>query len=760
MPVSSEQTDVLSASLGKPIVLAYGRHIVGGNVILKDETETGDTTVFVALGEGEWDAVEALWVNGREWDITIPENLQFHKGLPGEKSSRVNEDGSEDVLFPEGIGALWPFEEDGDQKVDSLTPPGVQGLTFSRTSYLALRVPFDVFAPGPDLSILGVFRARQVRFFDSNGVQTGYGWSDNPAWQIADLLTVVRGLPDSRIDWASFKAAADYAEELIDPVGEGNLVKRFVSHVAFTESVDFDQALAALLATCRGFLTEAGGTLALRLDQPRAALFDFTMDNIVEGSFQTFYKDTRATANRLELRFRDLDNDFAVMTKLWNHEPQQARTGRTIAAKLSLGNLPQHQAERLGNYLLTRAIDNNLYGRLRATPASFALMPGDVVRVRHDAAPWSQAAAGDALYETFEVVEVSDNPDESRDFLLQLYRNSTYPDTAGPTQNLIGTTVRRRPGVPPPPETWELSVFPRGHLWLNFKIPPGADYRTGDLILLADPELRRVKTTLMADLTAEATACQVASSAGFLVGDYLAMGEEILQLVGPGVREVQPTSETWEVARAQKLSEPRAAASGESVYRLVEQELHFVLPPGFTLARAGKTHTVDFRPGRLRILHAALQFTGLGGTSQPVELPFWAEYEMIASMFGALPGLRASAGGVGTIQVPGPLTTGGDLAMPLFLPEDAAIGVVSAEMPWQDGQPVGADVKIQLQVDGENYGPEGVYPQQIAPSSGRKILAWLSGAELGNVGGKAVSIEITQVGSSFPGADLTVVFTF
>ena len=758
MPVSTANTDILTASLGKAVALAYGRHVVGGNVILKDETETGDTTVFIALGEGEWDAIEALWVNGREWDITIPENVQFHRGLPGEKSAHVSEDGSVNVLYPEGVGALWPFEEAGDQKVDSLTPPAIQGLTFSRTSYLALRVPFDVFAPGPELSVLGVFRTRKVRMFDAQGVQVGYQYSDNPAWQIADLLTRVRGLPDSRLDWASFQAAAEYCEELIDPLGDENFVPRFVSHVAFTETVDFDRALAALLATCRGFLTEAAGTLALRIDQARAALFDFTMHNIVEGSFETFYKETRATANRLELQFRDLENDFAVMTKLWNHEPQQTRTGRVIAAKLTLGNLPQQQAERIGNYLLTRAIDNNLYCRLRGTPASFALMPGDVARVWHDAAPWSQAAAGTALYETFEVIEASDNPDETRDFLLQLYRDSTYPDTAGPTQNLIGTTVRRRPALPPPPEEWELSIFPRGHLWLRFKIPPGADYRTGDLILLADPELRRVETALAGAIGPDDLSLTVTAQSGFLVGDYIAIGEEILQIVGPGVREIPPTSETWEVARVQKLSEPRAAAGGDAVYRLVEQNLHFVLPPGFTLARGGKTHTVDFRPDRLRILHAALQFTGLGGNSEPVELPYWADYEVNASLFGALPGLRASAGGVGTIQVPGPLATGADLAMPLILPEDAAIGVVSAEMP-SNGQPAGADVRIQLKIDGENYGPEGAYSQQIAPLSGRKIVAWLSGARLGNVGGKALSIEITQVGSSYPGADLTVAVT-
>src|SRR5581483_6809274 len=191
---------------------------------------------------------------------------------------------SDGGLLPEGAGSPYPFDTDGDQKADALTPPGVQGLTFSRTAYIALKVPFDVFAPGPDLSFQGVFRCRKVRIFDQNGVQQGAPvFSDNPAWCILDLLTRVRGLSDSRIDYASFKAAADYCDQLISINGAD--VKRFISNVAFTQPVDLDQALDALLVTCRGSLLDYGGTIKLRIDQPRSPVFDFTPDNIIESSF-------------------------------------------------------------------------------------------------------------------------------------------------------------------------------------------------------------------------------------------------------------------------------------------------------------------------------------------------------------------------------------------------------------------------------------------------------------------------------------------
>ena len=37
MAVSTLNTDILTASLGKPVAVAYGRHVVAGNVILLEE---------------------------------------------------------------------------------------------------------------------------------------------------------------------------------------------------------------------------------------------------------------------------------------------------------------------------------------------------------------------------------------------------------------------------------------------------------------------------------------------------------------------------------------------------------------------------------------------------------------------------------------------------------------------------------------------------------------------------------------------------
>jgi hypothetical protein len=531
--------------------------------------------------------------------------------------------------------------------------------------------------------------------------------------------------------------------------------------------VDFDQALEAVLATCRGHLLDVNGSIRLRIDQQRSPLFDFSDhptagagDNIVDGSFTAWHKDTREVANRLELMFRDTENNFAVMTKLWNHEPQQARTGRVIAAKLHLGNMPQHQAERVGNYLLTRAIDNNLYCRFRGTPASLAVMPGDVVRVKHDAAPWSQETFGDGLFQSFEVLEVTELPDETREFLLRVYNPNTYPDTAGPTQNLIGTTVLRRPLPPPQPEVWNLTANLDGELRLSFSIPRSADYRTGDLELLADEELERVVTSPASSFGTGDTSIAVTSSAGFLVGDYVNAGTEILQIVGPGVEDSPPTSNTWQVARGLKGTDPVAGAW--ILYRLTERRLHFAFPAGYTLAHPtldlanGEYYRLRFRPGRMRILYGALRITGIGGTTDPLERTFNVVGASEPIVPGTLPGLRVADGGYLLFHVEGGLVEGGNGLVPIEVQGSHSIGIVYAAV---EVGPALLPIQLQLKLDDVAFGPVGEIPVPNIPGDPSGSGVFLSGAAKGNVGGQKVSLELLQVGVGEPGQNLRVYLT-
>ena len=763
-------TSALTASLGRPVVLAYGRHLVGGNVIFMDQSDPAFTFMLVALGEGPWDSIESLNVNGLDIDLSTATMFHLHKGLDGELSTTAD-------LAPEGTGSPYPFSADGDQKADAFIPVAYQGLTFSRTAILALKVPFDQNAPAATPSVIGIYHTRKVRRFHSS--DGGLTWvlldaifSDNPAWQIADLLTTVRGLPDSRIDWASFDAAATYCAQTLSI--NGNDYARFVCNMAFTQSVSLDQALQAMLATCRGCLLDTEGTIKLRIDQTRSSVFDFTMDNILEGSFSAYYQDTRAAANQLEFIFRDTENKFATMDLLWNHEPQQARTGRIVNAKIDLGCVPQNQAQRVGDYLLTRAIDNNLYCKLKGDKSSLAVMPGDVVRVWHAIAPWAQAAGAGDEFKSFEVIEAVENPDETRDFTLQVYNAASYPDTAGPTQNLTDSNLTRSAsvsGAPPAPDSWNLSANLGGDLRLAFSIPAGADYRTGDLWLASDDEINRVETTLAADAQHTDPTVQVGSVSGLLVGDYINYGGEILKITGPGTVGTPPSSSTMDVDHDQLLSGGSivdTAPTGTPVYRIRPFVCHFLLPPNWALshptinlADSDQYYVVRFRPGRQRILYANFTLNNGIGISPALEASFSALGAYEPDVAGTLPGLRASDGLLATIQVPGPVGPGSDVAALLIPPHSTSWGPIFAAI----GQgPIGADITAKLQIDDgaggwADWGPTFTIPATSDGSpSGSGVFA--SGAQQGDVGARMFRLVILTVGGTSPGSNLIVYLPF
>src|SRR3990170_2967267 len=144
----TEKIELLGAALDAPVVLAYGRHIVGGNVVFEHENADASVTLFVALGEGEWDGPERIWVNGLEIDLNDTSSFHFHPGLVG-------------VLARETTPATR------NQNICSFFPADfAPQLTFPRTAYAAFRLRRDPTFPGPEFDIRGIYRTLKVRQFE------------------------------------------------------------------------------------------------------------------------------------------------------------------------------------------------------------------------------------------------------------------------------------------------------------------------------------------------------------------------------------------------------------------------------------------------------------------------------------------------------------------------------------------------------------------------------------------------------------------
>jgi hypothetical protein len=158
---------LLATRMGKPIPLAYGRHLVAITPVFQHRKTDGTTILLGALGDGEWDSIEKLWINAK--NITLPDTsiVHFHPGMDGEAGTEAD-------------------PSIRNQKICSFFPGGFTQTTFSRTAYLGLSLASDPTAPGPEFDVRGIFKTRRARLFDDAGSQTAYEYSANPAWELLD----------------------------------------------------------------------------------------------------------------------------------------------------------------------------------------------------------------------------------------------------------------------------------------------------------------------------------------------------------------------------------------------------------------------------------------------------------------------------------------------------------------------------------------------------------------------------------------------
>lgn len=109
----SAAAEWMATRLNAPIPLAYGRHLVAGSPIFQHLDEaTKKTTLFIALGLGEWDSIEVLWVNGL--DVTNTAEYHFHPGTDGETGMEEEGTGLESQTRTPGTVTGGDAGPDGD----------------------------------------------------------------------------------------------------------------------------------------------------------------------------------------------------------------------------------------------------------------------------------------------------------------------------------------------------------------------------------------------------------------------------------------------------------------------------------------------------------------------------------------------------------------------------------------------------------------------------------------------------------------------
>lgn len=176
-------------------------------------------------------------------------------------------------------------------------------------------------------------------------------------WKINGKLAVGRGIPPSRIDMASFIAAANMCEENVT-LAVGGTEKRYRGAGVVSEADAPSAVLEAMHASCAGTLRDASGKLALSIlyNDLASPVTAFTDDDVI-GQFQ--WQATRSLDDSFNIvRGRRTDPSTSALYQLVDYPPVSLTSPdgleRTHTFDLSMVQSAS-QAQRLAKQELQRA---------------------------------------------------------------------------------------------------------------------------------------------------------------------------------------------------------------------------------------------------------------------------------------------------------------------------------------------------------------------------------------------------------------------
>ncbi len=347
----------------QPIPVIYGRVRVGGSRVFVDTTGANNEYLHLVMvwGEGEINDVIEVY-----FDDLVHTDPKF-SGL---------------VDFGDGINAhLGSDTQAADSQLVARSSKWTTNHRLLGTAYTYIRLKYhpEAFPRVPIVNAL----VEGKKVYDVRDGLTKF--SRNPALCIYDYMTNTRygmGIPAAEIDTASFAAAANECDVVVD-----GQAKYTCDGVVNTDRPTIEN-LKALLSSCRGMIIYSGGKYRLLVDAAEASSFSFTEDNIV-GQLTINWDSRRDRKNRVRAQYfsetRRYQPDFVVQ----DSSAYRAEDNGTVLEKII--NLPfttnYKRAQRIAEQELKQSrfsITCEFSAQLDGLRAEV----GDVVTITHSTPGW------------------------------------------------------------------------------------------------------------------------------------------------------------------------------------------------------------------------------------------------------------------------------------------------------------------------------------------------------------------------------------
>jgi hypothetical protein len=225
-------------------------------------------------------------------------------------------------------------------------------------------------------------------------------WSDNIALFWVYLMTQKRrgkGLPEDRIDWARAVAARDYWDEEIEVETPEGLVttKRGRANYAIDFKKGLEEHMQAILDAGYAYMFSSSGKWVIKPRKDEEPTFDFTVANIVQGTFKTVSVARQDRVNQVRLIIRTGET-YNAEAEVSSKDPiDQADRRRKGAPNNGVveKSLPmpavddEAQATLLADTIRAEYVGLRWMGSLTTKAMGLPLEPGDVVTVTHPSRP-------------------------------------------------------------------------------------------------------------------------------------------------------------------------------------------------------------------------------------------------------------------------------------------------------------------------------------------------------------------------------------
>jgi hypothetical protein len=257
---------------------------------------------------------------------------------------------------------------------------------------------------------------------------------------------------------------------------------------------------------------------------------------------------------------------------------------------------------------------------------------------------------------------------------------------------------------------------------------------TGTFRLFVRDELAGVSSVLLdAAIDATETSLSLTQAGSAQVGDLVQIESEIAR-----VTDVQSGGTVYVVDRGQCESPAAAHAADTPLYQLQMRSIVTPFERSFFGTPAGGSWTHSEWMPDVRLACAELWVTnGFGKSLAAVN-----NYSQVTNF-----GLRTLRGGQFSFQVEGGMAVLTDVVPTVSVQEDLAIRDIYASVKQA---PAGADLEMEIRQDGSLL-------TSLTIAAGATMSTPVNGAELPVLQALSnLTLNITAVGTSFPGRDLTV----